>query len=285
MRLASVSGRATLLGDGERLVGLDVATLSQNRFGPDIGSLYGKWEPFREWADSVDPASGTPIDSSELRNPSPSPTQVFAIGLNYYDHAAEADLVASRDVNPPIFTKFPTCLADPFASLVVPTAKVDWELELVAVIGKRAEKVTTAAAWSYVAGLAVGQDYTERELQLAGSLPQFALGKSFAGFGPIGPWLVTPDVLDDPDDLEMVCEINGEQVQKGRTSGMVWSLAELISIISAICPLLPGDVIFTGTPAGVGAVRSPARYLLPGDVVVSRIEGIGEISQTCIAPI
>lgn len=266
--------------DGLR--GVDVAALSGGRFGPDIAALYPQWEAFREWAVSVDPAGGGPIDTAVLGNPAPGPVQVFAIGLNYHDHAAEAGLTASREVLPPTFTKFPTSLAGPFDPLVLPTAKVDWEIELVAVIGRRAEHVPVADAWSYVAGLAVGQDYSERDVQLAGPLPQFSLGKSYPGFGPIGPWLVTPDEFADPGDLELVCEINGEQVQKSRTSGMVWPLPDLISMISGICPLLPGDVIFTGTPAGVGGGRSPQRFLSPGDVVVSRIEGIGEIRQECL---
>lgn len=184
---------------------------------------------------------------------------------------------------PPTFTKFPTSLCGPFSPLVLPSGKVDWEVELVAVIGRHAEHVPAASAWSHVAGLAIGQDYSERDVQGAGPAPQFCLGKSFPGFGPIGPWLVTPDELDDPDDLELVCEINGEQVQKGRTSDMVWPVPDLVSVLSSVCPLRPGDVIFTGTPAGVGAARSPQRFLSPGDVVVSRIDGIGEIRQQCLA--
>ena len=120
-------------------------------------------------------------------------------------------------------------------------------------------------------------------MQLAGPVPQFSLAKSFPGFSPIGPWLVTPDELDNADDLELVCEINGETVQKGRTSAMVWPVPDLVSVLSGICPLLPGDVIFTGTPAGVGMARKPPRYLSPGDVVVSRISGIGAIRQECLA--
>ena len=286
MRLAAISGRATLLAASEgahELRGVDVARASRDRFGPDVAALYPVWEEFREWAGSVGPADGDPIDSAALGNPAPAPAQVFAIGLNYHDHAAEAGLQVTRGLVPPTFTKFPTSLSGPFAPVALPSDTVDWEIELVAVIGRRAERVPAAEAWSYVAGLAVGQDYSERAVQMVGPAPQFSLAKSFAGFGPIGPWLVTPDELDDPDDLELVCEINGEQVQKGRTSAMVWSLPDLISVLSGVCPLLPGDVIFTGTPSGVGMARKPPRFLSAGDVVVSRIEGIGEIRQECRA--
>jgi 2,4-didehydro-3-deoxy-L-rhamnonate hydrolase len=286
MRLASVSGRATVLdgADGRGDVrGLDVEKASGGRFGPDVAALYPVWKGFREWAGSVDPAGGDPIDPAALGNPAPAPAQVFAIGLNYHDHAAEAGLQVTRGAVPPTFTKFPASLSGPFSPVVLPSDNVDWEVELVAVIGRPAERVAPAEAWSHVAGLAVGQDYSEREIQMVGPAPQFSLAKSFPGFGPIGPWLVTPDELDDPEDLELVCEINGEQVQKGRTSAMVWSLPDLISVLSGVCPLRPGDVIFTGTPAGVGMARKPPRFLAAGDVVVSRIQGIGEIRQECLA--
>jgi 2,4-diketo-3-deoxy-L-fuconate hydrolase len=286
VRLAAVSGRATLLAATEgshELHGVDVARAIGGRFGPDVAALYPEWEAFREWATTVDPADGDPVDPAELGNPAPAPAQVFAIGLNYHDHAAEAGLQVARGLVPPTFTKFPTSLSGPFAPVALPSDKVDWEIELVAVIGRRAERVPAAEAWSCVAGLAVGQDYSERAVQMVGPAPQFSLAKSFAGFGPIGPWLVTPDELDDRDDLELVCEINGEQVQKGRTSAMVWPLPDLISVLSGVCPLLPGDVIFTGTPSGVGMARKPPRFLSAGDVVVSRIEGIGEIRQECRA--
>jgi 2-keto-4-pentenoate hydratase/2-oxohepta-3-ene-1,7-dioic acid hydratase in catechol pathway len=265
------------------LRGVDVARASDGRFGPDIAALYSVWESFRRWAATVDAAAGDLVDRASLDNPAPAPAQVFAIGLNYHDHAAEAGLRADRAVVPPTFTKFPASLADPFAPVVLPSEKVDWEVELVVVIGRHAERVLPADAWSFVAGLAVGQDYSEREVQMAGPVPQFSLGKSFLGFGPIGPWLVTPDELANPDDLELVCEINGEQVQKGRTSAMVWPVPDLVSVLSGVCPLRPGDVIFTGTPAGVGAARKPPRFLTPGDVVVSQIQGLGEIRQECLA--
>lgn len=284
MRLASVSGRATLLAvtDGQDgLRGVDVERASGGQFGPDVAALYPAWDSFRAWADGVDAGTGDPVDRSTLGNPAPAPNAVFAIGLNYHTHAAEAGLDATRDVVPPTFTKFPASLAGPFDAVRLPSDKVDWEVELVAVIGKHTDSVPPTDAWSHVAGVAVGQDYSERTVQMAGPMPQFSLAKSYPGFGPIGPWLVTPDELADPDDLELVCEVNGEQVQKGRTSAMVWSLPDLIGALSGVCPLHPGDVIFTGTPAGVGFARTPPRFLSPGDVVVSRIDGIGEIRQVC----
>ncbi len=290
MRVAEVAGRAVVLrqpdsSPEDAVVAVDVEAASGGRFGPDVQALYGRWEEFQTWVAQLGPdTEGRVIDPAAFGCPVPSPSQVFAIGLNYAEHAAESGMVGERAIVPPTFTKFPSSLAAPNAALTLPSDKVDWEIELVAVIGTRAEHVSEADAWTHIAGLAVGQDFSERAVQTAGPAPQFSLGKSFRGFGPIGPWLVTPDEFSDPTDLELVCEINGEQVQKGRTSEMVWSVAQLVATLSRICTLQPGDVLFTGTPSGVGAARSPQRFLEPGDVVASRIEGIGEIRQTCVAP-
>jgi 2-keto-4-pentenoate hydratase/2-oxohepta-3-ene-1,7-dioic acid hydratase in catechol pathway len=135
----------------------------------------------------------------------------------------------------------------------------------------------------HVAGLAVGQDLSERVIQLSGPAPQFGLGKSFARFGPVGPWLVTPDEFGDPDDLELGCWINGEQMQKGRTRDLIFPVPALISRLSAVLPLLPGNLIFTGTPAGVGLGRDPQRWLAAGDELVSSVEGIGELRHRLIS--
>jgi 2-keto-4-pentenoate hydratase/2-oxohepta-3-ene-1,7-dioic acid hydratase in catechol pathway len=143
--------------------------------------------------------------------------------------------------------------------------------------------VPAAAAWEHVAGLSVGQDVSERILQMASKPPQFSMGKSYPGFGPVGPWLVTPDEFSDPDDLELGCSINGEQMQKARTRDLIVGVPELIEHLSGVTPLLPGDIIFTGTPSGVGSGRSPQRWLAPGDVLTTYIEGIGEMRHTFVA--
>jgi 2-keto-4-pentenoate hydratase/2-oxohepta-3-ene-1,7-dioic acid hydratase in catechol pathway len=182
---------------------------------------------------------------------------------------------------PATFTKFPASLGGPFDDVEVVGESIDWEVELVAVIGRRADRVAEADAWSHVAGLTVGQDISDRHLQFAAGA-QFSLGKSRRGFGPMGPWLVTPDELADPDDLALGCSVDGEVVQDGRTSDMVFSVPQLVAELSAVLPLLPGDVVFTGTPAGVGFTRQPPRTLRPGNVLESWIEGIGTIRNGCI---
>jgi 2,4-diketo-3-deoxy-L-fuconate hydrolase len=154
----------------------------------------------------------------------------------------------------------------------------------VVIIGLTAASVRAGAAWDHVAGLSVGQDISERILQLAAAPPQFSLGKSYPGFGPVGPCLVTPDEFANPDDLELGCSINGVQMQKARTRELIFGVPDLIEQLSRVTPLLPGDVIFTGTPSGVGLGRHPQRWLARGDVLTSYIEGIGEMSHRFVAP-
>ncbi len=185
---------------------------------------------------------------------------------------------------PSVFTKFPSCITGPYGDVALPPGgHTDWEVELVVVIGVAARHVAESDAWSHVAGLTVGQDISERISQLAGAPAQFSLGKSFPGFGPTGPWLVTVDEFANPDDLELGCSVNGDQMQKARTSYLIISVPQLIAKLSAVVTLLPGDIIFTGTPAGVGMGRDPQHWLAPGDEVVSYVEGIGELRQRFVA--
>jgi 2-keto-4-pentenoate hydratase/2-oxohepta-3-ene-1,7-dioic acid hydratase in catechol pathway len=156
-------------------------------------------------------------------------------------------------------------------------------VELVAVIGSRAQDVAEQDAWRHVAGLTVGQDLSERLIQLAGAVPQFSLGKSFPGFSPTGPVLVTPDEFDDPGDLAIGCAVDGETMQASRTSQMIFSIPRQIAWISAICPLLPGDLLFTGTPSGVGGARDPRRFLAPGEELHSWVGGIGSLRNRMVA--
>ncbi|GAA3581203.1 fumarylacetoacetate hydrolase family protein [Amycolatopsis ultiminotia] len=277
MRVLNVDGRAVLETAAGRA---DVATASSGRFGPDPQSLFTEWDAFGAWAATVRPGPGGP--EGPLRSPVPRPPQVFAVGLNYVRHAEETGLAAAT-ARPLTFTKFPSSIAGPDGDLVLSGDQVDWEVELVAVIGRPAHRVAPEKAWDHVAGLTAGQDFSDRAVQMAGSPPQFSLGKSFPGYGPLGPALVTPDEFDDRDDLLLSCRVNGETVQEGRSSLMIHPVARLVSALSWICPLGHGDVIFTGTPDGVGMGRKPARYLTSGDVVVTTVEGIGTMTHRCVA--
>jgi 2-keto-4-pentenoate hydratase/2-oxohepta-3-ene-1,7-dioic acid hydratase in catechol pathway len=275
MKLANLDGRLVLVGAGGAV---DVATASNGRFGPDPMSAYADWTAFRDWAGSVDP-SGEPFDELRLANPIPEPRQVFAIGLDYRSHAEESGMELPSV--PATFTKFPASLSGPFDDVEIVGGTVDWEVELVAVIGTRADRVAEADAWSHIAGLTVGQDISDRTLQFAAGA-QFSLGKSRRGYGPMGPWLVTIDELRDPDDLALGCSVDGDTVQDARTSDLIFSIPQLVAELSAVLPLVPGDVIFTGTPAGIGATRQPARFLAPGQLLESWIEGIGAIRNRCV---
>ena len=269
MRIANHGGRAALVL-GPSIA--DIATVSQGRFGPDLASVYDQWADVVAFAATVDEGTEA-LDEAQLAKPV-DPRQVFAIGLNYRAHAAESGRPVPEI--PATFTKYPASLAGPFDDVELSPGNVDWEVELVVVVGTRADRVSEADGWSHVAGLAVGQDVSDRTVQFAAGA-QFSLGKSYRGFGPIGPWVVTPDELGDPDDLALGCSVDGEVVQEGRTSDLVFSVPRLVAELSAVVPLLPGDVIFTGTPAGVGMGRTPPRFLQPGNVVESWIEGIGSI--------
>lgn len=202
--------------------------------------------------------------------------------MNYSEHATESGF-AVPDSLPPTFTKFVSALSGPDSAVELPAGgNTDWEVELVVVLGRTAHYVNEADAWDYVAGLTVGQDISERITQSAGPAPQFSLGKSFPGFAPVGPWLVTPDALPDKDDLRLHCAIDGETVQDGRTRDLIFPVPALISKLSRIVALHPGDLIFTGTPAGVGLGRSPQRFLQPGETLDSSILGIGTLHQTFV---
>lgn len=279
MRIANLSSRLVLLV-GDTAVGdtaVDVEKASDGEFAADAQAIYDRWDEFTAWASSTDLPVGEPFDPRDLGSPVPAPRQVLAIGLNYRAHAAESGFAAPEG-EPPVFTKFSSCIVGPHADVTLPSGgDTDWEVELVAVVGRRAYQVSEPDALSHVAGYAVGQDISERKLQMAATPPQFSLGKSLPGFGPIGPWLVTLDELADPNDLALGCSIDGEQVQSGRTGELIYSVPALVSKLSASMPLLPGDVIFTGTPSGVGLGRTPQRFLKPGEELVSTIEGIGEL--------
>jgi 2-keto-4-pentenoate hydratase/2-oxohepta-3-ene-1,7-dioic acid hydratase in catechol pathway len=280
MRIANLNGRLCLIVDGGAV---DVHAASGGQFAADPAAVYSRWPEFTAWAASAALPAPAPFAPGALGSPSPAPRQAFGIGLNYDDHAAESGF-ARPDATPPVFTKFPSCITGGYGQIELPPdGHTDWEVELVAVIGVTAYRVPAAAAWAYVAGLTIGQDISERITQLASSPPQFSMGKSFPGFGPVGPWLVTLDEFADADDLELSCSVNGEQMQKSRTSNLIFGVPALIEQLSRVTPLLPGDVIFTGTPSGVGMARTPPRWLAPGDVVTSYIEGIGEMRHTFVA--
>ncbi len=205
-------------------------------------------------------------------------SKYIAIGINYTDHAEEAKMRIPKE--PIVFMKAVSCLCGPTDDIILPidSKKSDWEIELGIIIGKKAQYISEEEALDYVAGFCVTNDLSEREFQIERGT-QWDKGKGCDTFGPVGPWLVTKDEVPDPQNLEMFLDVNGVRMQKGNTNTMIFSAAKIVSYLSHFMTLLPGDVIATGTPPGVGMARDPQVFLKPGDVVVAGIAGLGEQRQ------
>ncbi len=206
----------------------------------------------------------------------------IAVGLNYADHAAESGMAIPQE--PVLFSKTTSCIVGPNDDVMIPrdSKKTDWEVELAIVIGSRASYVSQGAALSHVAGYCVCNDVSEREFQLERG-GQWLKGKSAPTFGPLGPWLVTPDEVGDVQRLDMWLDVNGERMQTGSTATMIFSVRQLVSYISNFMVLEAGDVITTGTPPGVGAGKKPPRFLKPGDVMTLGLQGLGTQEQKVVA--
>ena len=210
-----------------------------------------------------------------------NPQKFIAIGLNYSDHAAESGLAVPKE--PVVFTKQVSCLSGPFDDVTLPpkSKKSDWEVELGVIIGTKAKNIKKADAMKYVAGYCTINDLSEREFQAERS-GQWTKGKSYDTFGPVGPWLVTSDEVKDPQKLHMWLDLNGKRVQDGSTSTMVFGVAHIVAYLSQFFTLMPGDIITTGTPPGVGMGMKPPRFLKPGDTMRLGIEGLGEQGQKVV---
>ncbi|MDE0653409.1 MAG: fumarylacetoacetate hydrolase family protein [bacterium] len=277
MRMAAINHRAVGLA-GDRA--WDIAEASGGAFGPDPMQVLGNWDAFGAWAAGNAPDGGDAYSAGELTCPVPRPPQAFGIGLNYADHAGESGMEVPDD--PLVFTKFPSCVAAPNCDIPLVPGNCDWEVELVVVIGRAGRNIAAADVADHIAGFTVGQDVSERIGQFAGGFPQFNLGKSHRNFAPVGPAVVTLDELDNPWDLRLTCSINGVMMQDARTTYLINDIPRLVTYLSSICELLPGDIIFTGTPSGVGMGMDPPQFLEPGDLIVSTVEGLGEITNRCV---
>jgi 2,4-diketo-3-deoxy-L-fuconate hydrolase len=259
----------------------DGARVDASAFGEDWGERFLETDGLARLARwSADNAAKAPrvADSERLGSPITRPSKIVCIGLNYADHARETN--AKTPQEPVIFFKATTALAGPNDDLPLPrgSVKTDWEVELAVVIGKRARYVSKEDALAYVAGYALHNDYSERQDQLERG-GQWSKGKSQDGYAPLGPFLATPDELGDTHALPMWLTVNGESRQKSSTKEMIFDVAVLVSYLSRFMTLLPGDVISTGTPAGVGLGMTPPTFLKAGDVVELGIEGLGTQRQ------
>jgi 2,4-diketo-3-deoxy-L-fuconate hydrolase len=219
---------------------------------------------------------------TRLGSPVARPSKILCIGLNYADHAKETN--ATPPPEPVIFMKATTALAGPFDDVIIPrnSRKTDWEVELAVVIGQKASYVNEANAMDYVAGYCLHNDISEREFQLERS-GTWDKGKGCDTFAPMGPWMVTKDEITDVNQLNLWLKVNGKTMQQGTTANLIFNIPFLIAYTSQFMTLLPGDIISTGTPAGVGLGFNPPVYLNPGDVMELGIDGLGTSKQKCVA--
>jgi 2-keto-4-pentenoate hydratase/2-oxohepta-3-ene-1,7-dioic acid hydratase in catechol pathway len=275
-RLANVDGRAALVAGGHYF---DLETVSGGKLGADPMAALDAPERLAELTATL--ADQTPtgvLANVVLGPPVPRPQKSFGIGLNYHAHAAESSMEIPE--NPLVFTKFPSCIVGPTADVEMRSDGCDYEGELVVVIGPGGKDIDPADAWDHVVGVTVGQDISDRPAQFAAKPPHFDLGKSFDTFGPIGPVLVSLDEVGDPNDLKIVTKLNEEVRQDDTTANLIFDVPTLISYLSHITTLVTGDVIFTGTPEGIGAAQG--KFLADGDVITTTIDGIGTMTNRCV---
>ncbi len=275
-RMANIAGRAALV-DGDNY--FDIETTSAGTIPSDpmeALALAAEMSDLQATLSDREP-SGRVTDAT-LDAPVPRPRNCFGIGLNYADHAAESAMEPPN--NPLVFTKFPSCIVGPTADVEMRSDGVDYEVELVVVIGAGGKDIAKEDAWNRIVGLTVGQDISDRPMQFSATPPHFDLGKSFDTFGPIGPYLVSPDLVADPSNLRLSTKINDEVRQDGTTSQLIFDVPALVSYISHVTTLTTGDLIFTGTPDGVGV--SQGKLLQHGDVITSMIEDIGTMTNRCV---
>lgn len=249
-------------------------------FGEDYGESFFAMDGLtrlKNWLDT-NFQKLQPVPPARFGPPIQRPSKIICIGLNYADHAREANMTLPTE--PVIFFKSTTALCGPNDALVIPrgSSKTDWEVELAVVMGKRTSYVTESEAMQHVAGYCLHNDYSEREFQLERG-GQWVKGKSCDTFAPLGPWLATNDEIKDVDNLRMWLNVNGQKMQNSNTKELVFKIPFLISYLSQFMTLLPGDVISTGTPAGVGLGMKPPKYLKAGDVIELGIEHLGEQKQ------
>ncbi len=266
-----------LLVDGTRL---DVSAFVQDYDEAFFGS--NGIDKLRLWLDNNQENCPKVGDDVRLGPPLSRPSKIVCVGLNYAKHAAESGMDIPEE--PVLFFKASSAIVGPNDPIIIPknSEKTDWEVELAVVIGKKASYVSEADALNHVAGYVLHNDVSERAFQLERS-GQWVKGKSCDSFAPIGPFIATPDEIGDPNNLNLWLKLNGEEMQNSNTSDFIFNIQHVVSYISQFMTLLPGDIISTGTPFGVGLGLTPPRYLKEGDVVELGIEGLGVSKQTCIA--
>ncbi|MCS7239370.1 MAG: fumarylacetoacetate hydrolase family protein [Thermoguttaceae bacterium] len=284
MRLATIQTQEGPRVAGVREDGYVDLHASDRHLPPDLKSLLaGGKELLAVAEEALRRGRAVPADEARLLPPIPNPEKIICVGANYADHAAESGVPVPAE--PIIFCKFLTALCAPEQPIVLPrvSQEVDYEGELVVVIGRSGRYIPEDQAREYIAGYTCGNDVSARDWQLRKPGNQWLLGKSFDTFAPCGPVVVTRDEFAHPLRLPIQLRLNGKVMQKSNTDQMVFSVEKLVSYVSQVCTLKPGDLIYTGTPAGVGMARKPPVFLKPGDWVEVEIEGIGVLRNPVIA--
>ena len=266
------------------LIGEDIVSIRGAGYEDTLSVIAGgddALERVRQWVQ--DPPHGDVVAArdAKLRAPLPRPPKILCVGLNYRAHALESKMEIPEV--PTVFTKLATAVIGSGETIVLPknSSKPDYEAEMAFVIGKRGRHIAAENWREYVFGYSNFHDVSARDYQLRVS--QWVMGKSFDTFAPMGPAIVTADEVPDPHDLDIAAIINGEVLQDSNTSDLIFKIPELIAYLSSVCTLEPGDVVSTGTPSGVGAARNPPRWLRPGDDVVIRVQGLGELRNPVAA--
>lgn len=281
MKLAHLAGRPVVVRDD---LALDIADASKGAIEPrlEVLSDLALHDELRALAERADDADWKPFDRHDLGRVA-KPYKAIGVALNYRAHAEESNLPVPDE--PSVFAKFASSVVGPYDAIVVEPQydKVDFEAELVVVMGRAGKNIPEAGAWSYVAGVTAGQDVSDRKEQWRKPINQFTLPKSYDTFSPIGPYLVTLDEFADPDDIEVAGWVDDLEVQRGRTSDLIFSVPELIAWLSKRVTFEPGDLIFTGTPAGCGVRRTPRLYLTEGKVLRTEVTGVGTMINPVVA--
>ena len=275
-KLANIKGRAALLNEESFY---DLEKISEGNLSHDTTNALFHLEELDELNNKLNALEATgKISEAEFDAPVSFPKNCYAVGLNYRNHAEEANMTIPEV--PMVFTKHTSCLVGATADVEMRSNYVDYEAELVVVIGLSGKDISKDQAWNHVAGLCVGQDISDRPAQFASTPPMFNLGKSFDTFGPMGPALVSPDSLLNKESLVIECKVNDEIRQNDNTDDLIFDVPTIISYLSEIVTLNTGDVIFTGTPGGVGV--SQGKFLKDGDIITTSIKGLGTLTNKCV---
>lgn len=279
MRLANVAGRATLVVDG-RAVDVEQASGGALSSDPMVLSDLARHDELR--ALDVTPSDWPELDERQLGPPVPRPSKGLGVALNYRNHAIESNLQIPDE--PHLFAKTPNCVVGPFDEVVIPAGrtKVDYEAEVVIVFGRRCHGATARTAWDHLAGVTCGQDISDRGEQFRAPVRQFTIAKSYDTFGPTGPYLVTPDELADRDALDLAGRLNGETMQHSATSDLIFDVPALVVWLSRFMTFEPGDLVWTGTPGGVGEAQDPPRFLRDGDELETSVGGVGTMRNRVV---